>query len=1264
MTNKHLTAPPSDIALARLKVLLESVNDLYSSGKMVLESDIVFSFHEALNLFYESLDRSIVSAVMEIYAGAAADPSFYNIFTSSILKDTQAVFSEINALDKIISSSFNSIISEYDQALLVSKRVSNKLGDYLLYADPSLGAGYFFGDSFNTNDRIEVGSPLVDTAECFVSNDEGVVLLPLDGDPDIPPVKTISINANSNGEPGSNYQINVFGHEDIEVISDNEPNTWYEYERVLSGESSTPLVLDIIITLEELSVINHININPINFGTPTPIRITTIETSKNGKEYSSIKDEVPIKDYVTEQDNDEFSLSPATSKFSGQGFYSFLPRKAQYIHIVFEQHTPYTIETNNGPRLRYAIGLRDVSIVGRKFQLEGSIVSTPFTSEEEVRKVSIWASENPTEESSLADLEHFISYNDGSLWLPIQPQRRDGIEVPEVVNFNNISLNSVETEEAVKTLRHKISMKRDKKAFKGDVVIKQDRLTKTDITSAPAGGEFSVSLTEQPIRKSVNVIFPFFGSFSCPRPRYGDAVKGESTPMDLDFIEFTVDAPGERIRKSDSLPEGTLRYKLPFANIPNLEEKIRVFVNGEQIEWCSKFDTANHPGSYSGSTINADSKVYFLNKKGMELQFGYSDDTGVQRGYVPVGGSKIKVCLDGDNPFVRLTDRGYILNLSTPSDGEKESVSIVALNSLSDAETTSYEIEIPPGTEKYKDEPDVEPVDPRHDLRIGEREDRAADKIIDPRIFTKVLGATRTSTLKKTNVPIDYNVRSFLYGVGDEKPGRFSKSRKHLKATKYEETAQSVLFASLRNKKKLVKNFNKPLPTNNISNRFIPLVLEENHKNEDMTTYHGSFFGDGQEGMYPPVFVEGIGAFDIVEYDSDNEVVTGGDRIFTTKVAFQDGDTELRDSNWDKVASRYTFDPDSGTVYLGIAPAADRRTVLVCKKRDLKVIDQSFWEFDRNLVTGKIDTQKIVLDPRVVFTLPRIKAFSSGTGTDDRSMTLVSGNANSHDWDNHSIVRGTVIPDDSLFASNTKPIEVNFIDGETEFSNIVNITGESITFTSAGSNLYTFQLEQVDPTNNKFLTGNLTFASVRSTTSATTTASQFDLTPIASTGTPGSNGEWNVSSTGLVTFYLDSTPVTHVVSYRIKNIDPGIDINGLYSVDYNNGTIHFAQPIQNNGNVTYEVSVYSAFYNIAKPVHLSDIEDIDEEGKKLTFDSAFGMKFLKQDTASKARPQVLKIFYEYYKKMTESLEDLEPYFSPICKDIAFRAVTANLLEEL
>ena len=197
------------------------------------------------------------------------------------------------------------------------------------------------------------------------------------------------------------------------------------------------------------------------------------------------------------------------------------------------------------------------------------------------------------------------------------------------------------------------------------------------------------------------------------------------------------------------------------------------------------------------------------------------------------------------------------------------------------------------------------------------------------------------------------------------------------------------------------------------------------------------------------------------------------------------------------------------------------------------------------------------------------------------------------------------------------------------------------------------------------MTGDPGFAPVRSVDTPITPESQFtDYV----TGTPASDGEWsftvNLDGTVTVSVHQDGGLNAHYVSYRYTVEDPGVDTTGLYSIDYDTGTVHFAEAIISTASVEFEISVYSAFYNIADIVSDGDIKEIDEEGRKITLSESLGMKFLKMTSALKARPAFIKIAYEYYKKSTESLKDLEPYFSPICKDIALRAITSDVLEEL
>lgn len=1150
MANKDTLQTPKEVLLSRLKVFLEKLNEQYQSTTSITELDLIAAYEEAINLFLSSTKNLDLQNFLYFKPGLPADPTEYNYFTSLVQLNLQALFSEIASLDRLVSANFNSLLSEREQVLQTSKRISNKLGNYLLYADPNLGAGYFFGDSFNTTNHIESGSSLVETEECFHSVEEGSILLPIKEE-SRPEIKKVLINKRSNGTKGNNFQLGKSGHDNIEALFDNEPNTWFEYEKVSSSEEKNPLVLDITICLKEVSVINHININPLHFGTPTAIEIERIETSKDGEEYFSIKDEVPIKDFVSEDEENIFELSPASANHSGIGYYSFLARKAQFIHIVFKQTSPYSIETATGIQLRYAIGVRDINIIGRKFQEEGSIVSTLFSTDGLVRKVSLYASENPKEESILGDISHFLSHDDGATWLQLQPQGRTTFDLPEILNYNTSDSDSIITEDEITSFRHKISIKRNKPAFSGDVVLTEEKENLTEVVSFPSQEENSISLKNNPIKDSVQLLLPFYGSYSSPVARTGSSIVNNSTLMDLDPIEVTVDVSGLQTIQTESGTTlfGIIKYPLPFEGVKNLEHKIRVFLNGSQIEFCPKDESVFSAGAFTSySSIDENSRVYFLNKGGKEIQFGYQDSNKNQYGFIPPSGSKLTIFLDGDNPSLELYEGKYHLNLSSYSDGDKDSVSLLAVNSVEQENYLEYEIEVPVGNVSFRAE-----------------------------IMTDALG--------------------------------------------------------------------EPIP-------------------EEYSS--GSIFVEESSGMFVPYFLEGSNNFDIKEYTLEGELISGDQRVFRSKVGYVDGYSEFYTNLGDRVGSRYTFNPKTGTIYLGVRAPVDRKVVLVAKSIKMNKLDSSVWDFYKDPISNRINTKKIILDSKYVFSSKQITNVSVEEAG-QKTLFLLPENELGHSWHNKKLVKGTVAPSSSLFFNELTPTEKEYIDGSREFNTVKTIREETISFIEQEEGYLDFVLSKID-SSEKTLVGSPTFSVKRDKDIFTSPVNIFNVDGQKSSFADlsvSNEGDWAIEREGnvyTVRVRYSGTPQTHFVSYRYNDAQLGIDTSNFYSVDYDNAVIYFASPIRNTGTVTYEVSLYSAFYNIAKVIPSNKITDVNE--KNISVDSEFLLKFLKKKTFDKLRPNVLKVNYSYNKTSSESLADIEPYFSPICKDVAFRMVDSSLLEEL
>lgn len=1249
MTNKLTSRPPDQAIISRLKVLLESVNNAYQNSGQILDDELRDLYNEAMQTFFDSLDSSILSVSYPIIKGAPADPIDYNVFTTAIDKDLQVMFAEAGAIDRLVSSNFNAIISLREQLLATSRRISLKTGDYLLYADPKLGNGYFFGDSFNSSTYIDIASDLLDGAECFLSQEEGIVCLPLEGKPERVVFSKIIINKNSNGIRGNNQQKNALPHNDLKALGDGEPDTWFEYERVTQTASSSPLTLDLTMVLNEAKVINHIHLDPVFFGTETPVKISKLETSLDGKEFLSVKEEVPISDFFSEKEEDVFVLSGKSSKYYGIAKFSFLPRRTKFIRIILEQKTPYIIETNNGGYLyRYAIGLKDINVFSRKFQSEGSLISTPIDINGDATKISLWASENPTEQSSLANITHEISYNDGSTWIPIQPQNRSELLYPEILNFNNAEDDSIETETQVNSIRHKITMKREKNAFDGEVVLKSERLPKVDIASIPGFSPFVIETQESPIPETLTAYLPTLGSFSCPTSnRSGRA--GSSPPMDLDFVQFTM---GDNSTSS-------AKFKLPWTNIEDLLHRIRVFVNGEQWEYRSK-------SMQDLSSISENSKVYFLNKGGREIQFAIKGDSSYL-GMLPGPGARINICLDGDNPALIQTDLGFTLNLAGSSDGFKKNTTIITPLSLyaeDIAEPTTWQ--------------------PNTSYVVGQF-------VLSP----ETGGGSNPSTV--------YKFKCIKAGVsGSDQPNwytdldRVTRDGDGSNFVKWVRTNvgntvgewQTIRLASL------TKSFNV--------HQYI-YAQEQGTKDKD-SSFISAGTGMNEEtiasketsGMSLPVFGW---EYELLEYAPGSSVPlppSHPDSYIVEEVDYIDGNTEFYDGDADETNNwnnkRWSFDKEEGVLYFS-TPIMNHRYLNSFKFRvrhtKLKTLSDSEWDFYRDKITGKIDTSRILLKPDAVRQFPiTIEALSNvssvpllgqnaaTTDSDISDGMPTLDNTLGHNWARKRIVKGSIKMSSGLIGTGIEPIEVPYIDGRKELLNAVSaqyrISSQS-NDSSFSTGLIYYEVTIPGITSERPLVEDVVFEPIIVYPDPVQPSQFINRVDLETDNGSGQTylqnaGDYYIdNNTGRVKVIVARGQIlnSHIVKYSYQDDTSGVNRANLYSVDYKNGIIYFGKTGGiTGGNISFFVTMYSAFYNIGEIISEGNIEKIDPVNKQVIIRPEYGIRFLSDSTVGNPVPRYVRLQYEYHKKITESLKDLEPYFSPVCKDVAIRAITKDMIGDI
>ena len=379
--NKHTLPDQGKLLKEKLDKLSSKLQGSLKSDEFKTREQYLFEAIKVLQSFYKTLNAPQTDLVEPLVDD---QPSFddYDTLWNQILEDLTIVFSELENIEGLTLANFNFIVTEANRLTTRVKAVSSKLSDYILYSQNANKDALFYKDSFNDLSKIDIGITLLNESECEVNQEEGIVTLPINREVDSTVRVTAEpiINPSSNGNVGNNQEVAAAYNGDIDVILDNNPDTWFEYERVVTGISDTgeELVLDLTINLGESTVVNHIRVNPNNFGTKTVILVDAIDTSLDGRVYTSIKDDIPVGGFTTEDEENVFTLAPSTSKFAGQGIYSFTPRKIKYIHLVLKQTEPYIITTGSGDRLRYAIGLRDIEVHGVNYQNKGELVSSAF----------------------------------------------------------------------------------------------------------------------------------------------------------------------------------------------------------------------------------------------------------------------------------------------------------------------------------------------------------------------------------------------------------------------------------------------------------------------------------------------------------------------------------------------------------------------------------------------------------------------------------------------------------------------------------------------------------------------------------------------------------------------------------------------------------------------------------------------------------------------------------------------------------------------
>ena len=309
---------------------------------------------------------------------------------------------------------------------------------------------------------------------------------------------------------------------------------YYDFEWAKGEQNNELLRIRIVVKLNKEESINWIRVNPYHpANAPGTFNVYSIRTSLDGFEYTGLYEN---NNYILNQSinttpqsyrlEDLFDGSEdfSASKFAGQGIWSFPERNARYVEFVFEQPTSYkemigqdcffkrkeggewlqipkqqvpaTYDTEeygvtkigDNEELkkemrvtegwRYALGIRDIAIMGFEFAQQSEYISKPYEIEDGIERIMLFANEKipasyKGQVSESNDfIKYFISFNDID-WYRISPQHHQPVNdefPPKIITINT---NEADLEESIQLYKTNIMLKELPKQVRLKIIMKQ-----------------------------------------------------------------------------------------------------------------------------------------------------------------------------------------------------------------------------------------------------------------------------------------------------------------------------------------------------------------------------------------------------------------------------------------------------------------------------------------------------------------------------------------------------------------------------------------------------------------------------------------------------------------------------------------------------------------------------------------------------------------------------------------------------------------------
>ena len=308
----------------------------------------------ALSTLEDILDQYIEMPVVTPFAEANAEE--LNNFYTEYQNRVSVLSAKIRLLGRLFINYYNTQQIKLLDINSKMNRIRQKYATLGLWNTSD--TKYVLNESFINHDNLAAQFEIA--TELAVFEQQGVVTLPIKDRASIP-IRSIVIGSGSNGQPGnSNNQVEA-NTSRLANLLDQNPNQWFEYERLDSG----PLKLELVLNLTKKEIINYISLDGLASGLTNGIVVKDVLL--NGGRVVSIRSLL----------NPDLPEDFWRVKTTGGAHWEcvFLPLEVSSVTLILEQSQVELSASAGGVRQRWAIGLNEVALGRLEFQDTGTLTS-------------------------------------------------------------------------------------------------------------------------------------------------------------------------------------------------------------------------------------------------------------------------------------------------------------------------------------------------------------------------------------------------------------------------------------------------------------------------------------------------------------------------------------------------------------------------------------------------------------------------------------------------------------------------------------------------------------------------------------------------------------------------------------------------------------------------------------------------------------------------------------------------------------------------